>query len=120
MERLVEIQHPGYFKTYWFLAPESLGEIEKGDLVLCDTKLGDQVGRVVSDPIIAENVSDIAVRLGATLPIKSIKQVCGKILHDYIYSNAKWNVYYTVTSAASRMIYELDEDKNNIQTRVGI
>lgn len=113
MERLVEIRHPGYFKTYWFLAPESLGEIKKGDLVLCDTKLGDQVGRVASDPIIAENASDIAVRLGATLPVKNIKQVCGKILRDYIYYNAKLDAYFTVTSATSRMIYELDENKED-------
>lgn len=112
MERLVEIRHPGYFKTYWFLAPESLGEIKKGDLVLCDTKLGDQVGRVASDPIIAENASDIAVRLGATLPVKNIKQVCGKILRDYIYYNAKWGVYSSITSAASRIICELEDDKN--------
>lgn len=112
MERLVEIRHPGCFKSYWFLAPESLGEIKKGDLVLCDTKLGDQVGRVASDPIIAENVSDIAVRLGATLPVKNIKQVCGKILRDYIYNDAKWGVYSSITSAASRIIYELEDDKN--------
>lgn len=112
MERLVEIRHSGYLKTYWFLAPESLGEIKKGDLVLCDTKLGDQVGRVASDPIIAENVSDIAVRLGATLPVKNIKQVCGKILRDYIYNDAKWGVYSSITSAASRIIYELEDDKN--------
>lgn len=112
MERLVEIRHPGYFKTYWFLAPESLGEIKKGDLVLCDTKLGDQVGRVASDPIIAENASDIAVRLGATLPVKNIKQVCGKILRDYIYYNAKWGVYSSITSAASRIIHELEDDRN--------
>lgn len=112
MERLVEIRHPGCFKSYWFLAPESLGEIKKGDLVLCDTKLGDQVGRVASDPIIAENASDIAVRLGATLPVKNIKQVCGKILRDYIYNDAKWGVYFSITSAASRMIYELEDDKN--------
>lgn len=112
MERLVEIRHPGYFKTYWFLAPESLGEIKKGDLVLCDTKLGDQVGRVASDPIIAENASDIAVRLGATLPVKNIKQVCGKILRDYIYYNAKWGVYSSITSAASRIMHELEDDKN--------
>lgn len=112
MERLVEIRHPGCFKSYWFLAPESLGEIKKGDLVLCDTRLGDQVGRIVSDPIIAENVSDIAVRLGATLPVKNIKQVCGKILRDYIYNDAKWGVYFSVTSAASRIIYELEDDKN--------
>ena len=112
MERLVEIRHPGYFKTYWFLAPESLGEIKKGDLVLCDTKLGDQVGRVASDPIIAENASDIAVRLGATLPVKNIKQVCGKILRDYIYYNAKWGVYSYITSAASRIMHELEDDKN--------
>ena len=112
MERLVEIRHPGSFKTYWFLAPESLGEIKKGDLVLCDTKLGDQVGRVASDPIIAENASDIAVRLGATLPVKNIKQVCGKILQDYIYNNAKWGVYSSITSAASRIIHELEDDRN--------
>lgn len=112
MERLVEIRHPGCFKSYWFLAPESLGEIKKGDLVLCDTRLGDQVGRIASDPIIAENVSDIAVRLGATLPVKNIKQVCGKILRDYIYNDAKWDVYSSITSAASRIIYELEDDKN--------
>lgn len=114
MERLVEIQHPGYFKTYWFLAPEALGEIKKGDLVLCDTKIGDQVGRVVSDPIIAENVSDIAVRLGATLPVKSIKQVCGEILRTHIFNNAKWNTFFAVTSAAKEMIYKPEEEYKNV------
>lgn len=112
MERLVEIKHPYCHKSYWFIAPESLGEINIDDIVLCDTKMGDSIGRVISEPIVAENVFEIAERLGATFPLKGIKQVCGKVIRNYIYNDAKWDTYFAITSSVSGIINKLKVDKN--------
>ena len=106
MERLVGIKHPYCSKTYWFSAPEYLGEIKVGDICLCDTSFGDSVGKVVSEPIIAENISDIAVQFGATLPLKNIKQVCGATIRDYIIVQSNRDLYSCIQKFMLNRIYK--------------
>ncbi len=76
---IVSVKHPnGGQKEYWFEVPKEIAsQVKKGRRVVCDTIRGRNVAVVTSDVISGENVEQMAVRLGAHLPLKKIMRVAG-------------------------------------------
>lgn len=76
---IVSVKHPdGGKKEYWFEVPEEIAsQIKKGSRVVCDTIRGREFAIATSDVISGENVEQMAVRLGAHLPLKKIVRVTG-------------------------------------------
>lgn len=74
---IVSVKHPsGGEKEYWFEVPVGLvSQTKKGSRVVCDTIRGREFGIVNSDVISGENVEQLAIRLGARLPLKKILSV---------------------------------------------
>lgn len=79
-------KHDGSDKEYIFAVPEHLQHqmIRKGDILLVDTKRGLQVATATSDFFESSDAENIAVKFGAYLPLKEVRQVCGKEIQEYL------------------------------------
>lgn len=80
---LVFAKHDCCEKEYLFAVPYYL-EVRKGDILLVNTSKGVTVATATSEMFEGQNIDEIAVRFGAYLPLKEVKQVAGKMLQTYI------------------------------------
>lgn len=71
---IVSVKHRnGGEKEYWFEVPEEIvSQVKPGNLAVCDTIRGREFAIVASNVISGENVDQMAVRLGARLPLRKI------------------------------------------------
>lgn len=74
-EDLVLVRHLNSPAIYLFSAPDRSG-IKTGDVVICDTSIGEALGFVMADPITAykDGVAEkfAATACNATLPLKKV------------------------------------------------
>ncbi len=80
---LVFAKHDCCDKEYLFAVPYYL-EVRKGDILLVNTSKGLTVATATSEMFEGQNIDEIAVRFGAYLPLKEVKQVAGNMLQTYI------------------------------------
>lgn len=80
---LVFAKHDCCEKEYLFAVPYYL-DVKKGDILLVDTSKGITVATATSEVFEGQNIDEIALRFGAYLPLKEVKQVAGKMLQTYI------------------------------------
>lgn len=80
---LVFAKHDWCDKEYLFAVPYYL-EVRKGDILLVDTVRGLTIATATSEMFEGQNIDEIAVRFGAYLPLKEVKQVAGQMLQTYI------------------------------------
>lgn len=80
---LVFAKHDSCDKEFLFAVPYYL-EVRKGDVLLVRTSKGLTVATATSEMFEGQNIDEIAVKFGAYLPLKEVKQVAGKTLQTYI------------------------------------
>ena len=76
-------KHDGCNKEFLFAVPTGM-TVHKDDVLLVDTIYGPAVAVATSEIFESQDLAEIAQRYGAYLPLKEVKQVCGKTLQQYI------------------------------------
>lgn len=75
LEDLVLVRHLNSPAIYLFRAPDGSG-IKTGDVVICDTSIGEALGFVMADPVTALKDGNgekfAATACNATLPLKKV------------------------------------------------
>lgn len=71
------VRHGKNKKVYYFKIPNNITGVKVGSRVLCDTSIGEEVGKVVT---ITEAESDAALKsvIGSNKPIRGILAVCNE------------------------------------------
>lgn len=92
---LVFAKHDGCNKEYLFAVPWYL-EVRKGDILLVSTSKGLTIATATSEMFEGQNIDEIAVRFGAYLPLKEVKQVAGKMLQAYISRKERNEIIKTI------------------------
>ena len=77
-------KHENSSKEYLFAVPNDLYNIKKGDVLLVDTKNGEEIAIATSTIIEGENLDEIALKFGAYLPLKEVKAVLNQRLREYV------------------------------------
>ena len=80
---LVFAKHDHCNKEYLFAVPYYL-EVRKGDIILVETSQGITIATPTSEMFEGRKIDEVAVKFGAYLPLKEVKQVAGKALQTYI------------------------------------
>lgn len=88
---LVFAKHDNCDKEFIFAVPCNF-EIHKGDILLVNTMYGEDIAKATSEIIEGQDLDEVAMRFGAYLPLKEVKQVVGKRLQDYIAGKEKINI----------------------------
>lgn len=83
MSKAIFARHDGNEKDYLFEVPPYI-KVHKGDVLLVDTKHGEEIAVATSEVFESENIDDIAAKYGAYLPLKKVKQACGRKIRQYI------------------------------------
>lgn len=81
--QMVFAKHDGCEKEYLFAVPHWLS-VKEGDILLVNTRRGESVATATSDMFTVSKANEVAVRFGAHIPLKEVKQVVGKTLQTYI------------------------------------
>lgn len=84
-------KHDNCDKEFIFAVPYNL-EVNKGDILLVNTMYGEDIATATSEMFEGKDINEVAVRFGAYLPLKEVKQVAGKRLRDYIAGKEKRNI----------------------------
>lgn len=82
-------KHENSSKEYLFAVPIDLYNINKGDILLVDTKKGEEIAIATSTIIEGENLDEIALKFGAYLPLKKVKAVLNQRLKEYVERNER-------------------------------
>ena len=82
-------KHENSSKEYLFAVPNDLYNINKGDILLVDTKNGEEIAIATSTIIEGENLDEIALKFGAYLPLKKVKAVLNQRLKEYVERNER-------------------------------
>lgn len=82
-------KHENSSKEYLFAVPNDLYNIKKGDVLLVDTKNGEEIAIATSTIIEGENLDEIALKFGAYLPLKKVKAVLNQRLKEYVERNER-------------------------------
>lgn len=82
-------KHENSSKEYLFAVPNDLYNINKGDILLVDTKKGEEIAIATSTIIEGENLDEIALKFGAYLPLKKVKAVLNQRLKEYVERNER-------------------------------
>ena len=82
-------KHENLSKEYLFAVPNDLYNINKGDILLVDTKKGEEIAIATSTIIEGENLDEIALKFGAYLPLKKVKAVLNQRLKEYVERNER-------------------------------
>lgn len=82
-------KHENSSKEYLFAVPNDLYNINKGDILLVDTKKGEEIAIATSAIIEGENLDEIALKFGAYLPLKKVKAVLNQRLKEYVERNER-------------------------------
>lgn len=82
-------KHENLSKEYLFAVPNDLYNINKGDILLVDTKKGEEIAIATSTIIEGENLDEIALKFGAYLPLKKVKAVLNQRLKEYAERNER-------------------------------
>ena len=85
---LVFAKHDSCDKEFLFAVPYYL-EVRKGDVLLVNTVKGLTVATATTEMFEGRNIDEVAQRFGAYLPLKEVKQVCGKTLQTFIENKVK-------------------------------
>lgn len=80
---LVFAKHDCCDKEFLFAVPYYM-EVRKGDILLVDTSKGLTIATATSEMFEGLDIDEVAVKFGAYLPLKEVKQVAGKMLQTYI------------------------------------
>lgn len=80
---LVFAKHDCCNKEFLFAVPFDM-EVRKGDVLLVDTMHGLTVATATSEMFEGMNIDEVAVKFGAYLPLKEVKQVAGRQLQEYL------------------------------------
>lgn len=107
MQEIVFVRHFGDDKERVFYVPAGM-IIRQGDLVLCDTRRGDAVGVATTDSC-QKPAKEVLERLGATFPIRSIKQACGTALALHVVAEAARKMGEARTVCEAEMTKKNDE-----------
>lgn len=86
-------KHDSCAQEFLFAVPYYL-EVHKGDILLVDTMHGEAIATATSEIIEGQDLDEVAVKFGAYLPLKKVKQVVGKRLQDYIFTKTIDNIIY--------------------------
>lgn len=89
---VVEVKHrPNAKKTFWFEVPDDLVKMIHADsLVLCDTRRGEQEGRVLNGILSGDGIEHLLVAQGAVLPLRQVVGVMNEVpvetikVHEYM------------------------------------
>lgn len=83
--KVAMVKHSPNSRTYWFEVPEVLAtKIVPNASVICNTAWGLEAGIVVGSVLNADDVRDIMLSSGATLPLKQIVAVPHEVPLDEI------------------------------------
>lgn len=82
-------KHENLSREYLFAVPNDLYNINKGDILLVDTKKGEEIAIATSTIIEGENLDEIALKFGAYLPLKKVKAVLNQRLKEYVERNER-------------------------------
>ena len=82
-------KHENSSKESLFAVPNDLYNINKGDVLLVDTKNGEEIAIATSTIIEGENLDEIALKFGAYLPLKKVKAVLNQRLKEYVERNER-------------------------------
>lgn len=82
-------KHENSSKEYLFAVPTDLYNINKGDILLVDTKKGEEIAIATSTIIEGENLDEIALKFGAYLPLKKVKAVLNQRLKEHVERNER-------------------------------
>lgn len=82
-------KHENSSKEYLFAVPNDLYNINKGDVLLVNTKKGEEIAIATSTIIEGENLDEIALKFGAYLPLKKVKAVLNQRLKEYVERNER-------------------------------
>lgn len=92
---LVFAQHDGCFKEFLFAVPYYL-EVRKGDILLVDTAKGLTVATATTEMFEGRDIDEVALRYGAHLPLKEVKQVCGYTLQRFIENKVRNEIIQSI------------------------
>ena len=90
-------KHDGSTKEFMFAVPYYL-EVHKGDILLVETIHGESIATATSEIIEGQDLDEVAVRFGAYLPLKEVKQVVGKRLKAYIEAKERFRIMSIIAS----------------------
>lgn len=80
---LVFAKHDCCNKEFLFAVPFDM-EVRKGDVLLVDTMHGLTVATATSEMFEGRNIDEVALKFGAYLPLKEVKQVAGRQIQEYL------------------------------------
>lgn len=80
---LVFAKHDCCNKEFLFAVPFDM-EVQKGDVLLVDTMHGLTVATATSEMFEGRNIDEVALKFGAYLPLKEVKQVAGRQIQEYL------------------------------------
>ena len=104
---LVFAKHDGCSKEFLFAVPYYL-EVRKGDILLVNTVKGLTVATATTEMFEGRNVDEVALRYGAYLPLKEVKQVCGKVLQTFIENKVRNEIIQNIQDNNTTIVcYEL-------------
>jgi len=93
-------KHPGCDKEYLFAVPDELRPPKKGDVLLVRTIRGFQIAVATSEFFESPDIEEVALHFpGAYLPLKSVVQIAGADIVEYIRNKARHEVYLEVAEA---------------------
>ena len=104
---LVFAKHDGCSKEFLFAVPYYL-EVRKGDVILVNTAKGLTVATATTEMFEGRNIDEVALRYGAYLPLKEVKQVCGKALQTFIENKVRNEIIQNIQDKNTTIVcYEL-------------
>lgn len=80
---LVFAKHDCCNKEFLFAVPFDM-EVRKGDVLLVETMHGLTVATATSEMFEGRNIDEVALKFGAYLPLKEVKQVAGRQIQEYL------------------------------------
>lgn len=101
---LVFAKHDGCKKEFIFAVPYYL-EVRKGDILLVNTSKGVTIATATSEMFEGQDIDELAVKFGAYLPLKEVKQVAGKMLQTYIARKERSEIINKIQSRGNGTIY---------------
>lgn len=79
--KVAMVKHKPYGKVFWFQIPDHLiGKLRPGSRVACNTARGRRYGIVVAADIDEQDVKEVMLASGATLPLSMIEATTQQVL----------------------------------------
>ena len=94
---LIFAKHEGCSKEFLFAVPYYL-EVRKGDILEVDTKKGRAIAIATTEMFEGMNIDEVATKFGASLPLREVKQVAGKLLQNYMIRKVKSDIMQKINN----------------------